>query len=418
MQLGGGALDRDRAGFQHVGVIGQAQRHFGVLLDQDDGHAALVDLDDDLGDLPDHDRRQAERGLVQQEKLGPRYRKKIESDCDAFVDIRDLSTIDTAKRIREDDIDILVDLKGHTKDHRLGICALRPALILATYLGFPGTTGANFFDYVITDRTVTPEEQAPYYTEKFAYLPHCYQVNDHTQAISDKPYARVDFGLPEDGFVFCSFNQSYKIEPVMWDVWMRIMRHVDGSILWLLDNNEMAKHNLKREASARDVNPDRIVFAAKLPKPEHLARLKLADLFLDTRIYNAHTTGSDALWAGVPLITLQGKHFASRVASSLLGAIDLPELVTHSLADYEALAVRLARHSDALLAFRERLSRNRLTKPLFDTPRFARNLENAYQQMWDAHLSGNHPQTINAVETDVKSSREERSLRRQGHGAC
>ncbi len=327
------------------------------------------------------------------------YRKRIVNGCDRFADIRDLSAVDAARRIHQDGIDILVDLKGYTKDTRLEICALRPAPVQATYLGFPGSTGAGFFDYILTDRIVTPQDQAPFYTEKFVYLPHCYQVNDHTQAISDKPFTRADFGLPEEGFVFCCFNQTYKIEAVMWEVWMRILRSVPGGVLWLYRSNAAAERNLKREAAARNVDPESIVFATKLPKPEHLARLKLADLFLDTRICNGHTTASDALWAGVPLITLQGRHFASRVASSLLAAVGLPELVTARLDGYEALAVRLAHDREELAAIRDRLAGNRLRAPLFDTPRFARNLEGAYKEFWRLYLAGEAPRQIEVLDT-------------------
>ena len=330
---------------------------------------------------------------------GSTYRRKIERDCDDFVDIRTMTTFDAARRIYGDGIDILVDLKGYTTDTRLDVCAIRPAPIQVSYLGFPGSTGADFIDYVITDKIVTPPDQAPCYTEKLAYLPHCYQVNDDAQSILAKPSTKVEFGLPEDGFVFCSFNQTYKIEAVLWEVWMRILHAVPGSVLWLFRSNGPAERNLKREAAARDVDPERIIFADKLPKPAHLARLKLADLFLDTRVCNAHTTASDALWAGLPMITLQGTHFASRVASSLLHTIGLPELITESLDEYEALAVRLARDPDALRAFGERLSRNRTTAPLFDTQRFARNLENAYQQMWDLYRAGEAPRRIDVVET-------------------
>ena len=327
------------------------------------------------------------------------YRKRIVNDCDRFVDIRDLSAIDAARRIYRDEIDMLVDVKGYTKGTRLEICALRPAPVQVTYLGFPGSTGADFFDYVITDRIVTPEDQAAYYTEKFVYLPHCYQVNDHTLAISDKPFTRADFGLPEEGFVFCCFNQTYKINAVMWEVWMRVLRAVPGGVLWLYHSNGAAERNLKREVAARNVDSERIVFAVRMPVAEHLARMRLADLFLDTRIYNAHATASDALWAGVPLITLQGRHFASRVASSLLTAVGLPELITHSLDEYEALALRLAHDPEELAAIRDRLAANRLTEPLFDTPRFAKNLECAYKEMWRLYLNGEQPQRIEVVES-------------------
>ena len=322
------------------------------------------------------------------------YRARIAADSDAFADIRDLSTTQSARRIYQDEIDILVDLKGYSQESRLDICALRPARVQATYLGFPGTTGADFFDYVITDRIVTPEDQVPFYSENFVYLPHCYQVNDHTQAISNAPVTRADCGLPEDGFVFCSFNQSYKIEPLMWDVWMRILRGVPGSVLWLLRTNKLAEANLKREAVKRDVDPGRIVFADFLQKSEHLARFRLADLFLDTRIYNGHTTASDALWSGVPVVTLQGQHFASRVGASLLNAIGLPELICHGLDDYETLTVRLAREPGEVEAIRAKLARNRLSEPLFDTPRFTRDLESAFAAMWDIHIAGEPPRMI------------------------
>jgi predicted O-linked N-acetylglucosamine transferase (SPINDLY family) len=234
------------------------------------------------------------------------------------------------------------------KGNRLAIYALCPAPIQVSYLGFPGTTGADFIDYIITDKIVTPVEHASYYSEKFVYLPHCYQVNDYTQPISNKEWKKEDFGLPEGCFVFCSFNQPYKIDPVMFDVWMRILQQVPEGVLWLLSTNKIAEENLRREAEARGIKSERLIFADRLPKDEHLARLRFADLTLDTRIYNGHTTTSDALWAGVPVITLQGSHFASRVSSSVLSAIGLPEVVTHSLEEYEALAVQLA-HKPAQL---------------------------------------------------------------------
>jgi protein O-GlcNAc transferase len=326
------------------------------------------------------------------------HRTRIRRDCDKFVELRNLSHADAARSVYENKVDILVDLKGYTKGNRLDICALRPAPVQATYLGFPGTTGADFFDYIITDRIVTPEDHAPYYSENFAYLPHCYQVNDHTQAISNKNWRKVDFALPEDTLVFSSFNEGYKIDPIMFDVWMRILRQVPEAVLWLLHGNETAKKHLRQEADDRGVNPKRIIFADRLPKDKHLARLRLADLALDTRIVNGHTTTSDVLWAGVPVITLMGSHFASRVSASILTAIGLPELITHSLEDYEALAVRLARDPEQLAAIRQKLATNRLTEPLFDTPRFVKNLEAAYKAMWKTFLAGEKPQKIEVVE--------------------
>jgi protein O-GlcNAc transferase len=230
---------------------------------------------------------------------GSHYRARIQEDCDKFVDLRDLDHIDAAQCIYEDKVDILVDLMGYTKGNRLEICALRPAPIQATYLGFPGTTGADFVDYIITDRIVTPEEHAAYFSEKFVYMPNCYQVNDHTQAISNKVWNKVDFGLPEDGFIFCSFNNPYKIEPVVFDVWMKILRQIPKSVLWLGLASQTAQENLRRETEERGVAPERLVFSKSLPLDEHLARLRLADLALDTRIYNGGATTSNALWAGV-----------------------------------------------------------------------------------------------------------------------
>lgn len=322
---------------------------------------------------------------------GSEYRKQIIQYSDEFVDINELSDIEAARKIAADQIDILVDLKGYTKGNRLEICAMRPAPIQVTYLGFPGTSGARFFDYVLTDRIVTPLEHAPYYSEKFAYLPDTYQCTDNQQAISSKVFSRSDFGLPEDGFVFCSFNQAYKLGAVYWDIWMRALAAKENSILWLFSNNDTVISNLRREAQQRGINADRLVFANSLPKDEHLARICLADLALDTRLYNGHTTTSDALWTGVPVVAMQGRHFASRVSSSLLHAIGLPELVTDNLAEYETLINRLAANPAELKAIREKLQRNRDTQPLFDTERFTRNLEQAYRMMWEKYVEGKKP---------------------------
>jgi protein O-GlcNAc transferase len=326
------------------------------------------------------------------------YRRRIQQDCEKFSDISKLNDADAAKRIYEDRADILVDLKGYTWGNRFGIAALRPAPVQICYLGFPGTTGTDFFDYIITDAVVTPEYHAIYYTEKFIYMPHCYQVNDYQQRISETLWKRSDFGLPEKGFVFCSFTRAYKIEPVMFDVWMKILRQIPESVLWLLPGNNRAEDHLKLEAETRGVNPERLVFAAVMPKAEHLARHRLADLVLDTRIYNGHTTTSDALWAGLPVITLQGSHFASRVSSSILRAVGLSELITHDLAAYETLAVHLANHPNELQRIREKLAKNRLTEPLFDTPGFARDLEAAYKAVWKRFLAGETPGQINVAE--------------------
>ena len=326
------------------------------------------------------------------------YRDRIQHDCNKFVDISSLSYSDAAKCIYKDRVDILVDLKGYTWGNRLAICALRPAPIQVSYL-YPGTTGADFFDYIITDKIVTPEDHAPYYSENFVYMPHCYLVNDHTQSISSKEWKREDFGLPESSFIFCSFNLPYKIDPVMFDIWMRILKQVQESVLWLLLDNKIAEENLRREAEARGVKSERLIFAEMLPKDEHLGRMRFANLALDTRIYNGHTTTSDSLWAGVPVITLQGAHFASRVSSSILTAIGLSELITHSLEEYEALSVRLANNTLELQEIRQRIATNRLKAPLFDTPRFVRNLETAYKEMWKIFLAGEAPRLIEVLES-------------------
>ncbi len=332
---------------------------------------------------------------------GSDYRKKIRKDCDRFIDIQYLNTVEAAKCINDDQTDILIDLKGYTHSNRLDICALRPAAIQVSYLGFPGTTGADFFDYIITDAVVTPEDHAPYYSEKFVYLPHCYQVNDYKQRISDKKWKRADFGLPEQAFVFCSFNQAYKIESRIFDVWMSLLRQIPESVLWLMPGNPIAKENLKHEARQRGVNPERLIFTDMVLKHEHLARYRLADLALDTRIYNGHTTSSDALWAGVPVITCYGSHFASRVSSSILTAAGTAETITHNLRDYESLALHLAGHPDALAAVRKKLAANRLAAPLFDTPRFVRNLEKAYQEMWNIFISGEKPRAIRVTDSEI-----------------
>jgi protein O-GlcNAc transferase len=329
---------------------------------------------------------------------GSYYRKRIEKDSDKFTDVRHLNDKDTARRIYKDQIHILVDLMGHVGGNRLAVCAYRPAPVQATWLGYPGTTGAGFFDYMVTDRIVTSAEHSLYYSENLVYMPHTYQINDRTQIISSISYTRKDFGLPENGFVFCSFNQPYKIDPETFSVWMNILDQVPSSVLWLLCRNESAEENLKREAKSRGIRVERLIFARELPKGEHLARQRLADLFLDTRIVNGHTTTSDALWAGVPVITLQGDHFASRVSASLLKAIGLPELITHSIEEYQELAVRLSRTPSELRSTRHKLEKNRFTEPLFDTPRFAKNLERGYQEMWEIFLNGERPREIEIKE--------------------
>jgi protein O-GlcNAc transferase len=326
------------------------------------------------------------------------YRKKIKTECDRFVDLRTLSHADAAGRIHDDHVDILVDLVGYMKANRLCIPALRPAPVQVRWLGMAGTTGADFFDYIITDAIVTPEEHAPFYSESLVHMPHCYQINDNSQAIPNKDLKKTEVGLPEDSFIFCSFSSRYKYDPVMFNTWMKILKKVPGSVLWMLGGSKTAEKNLKQAAESRGVSCNRLVFAKKIHRDDHLARLRLADLALDTRIVNGAITTSDALWSGVPVITLQGRHFASRMSSSILSAAGLPELVTYSLDDLEALALRLAGESDELHVIRQRLVQNRLTIPLFDTPRFVCNLEFAFIKMWEIYHSGDNPRPIRVTD--------------------
>jgi protein O-GlcNAc transferase len=322
------------------------------------------------------------------------YRNHIMTSVDQFRDIAKLDYEESAKLIHGDGINILIDLNGYTYGSRTPILALRPAPIQVNYLGFPGTMGAPFMDYLISDRIITPPKFAHDFTEKLVLLPHCYQVNDNQQVIANTPVTRQQYNLPESAFVFCSFNNKYKIEPVVFDVWMNILKKVKNSVLWLLVGDKTTQGNLQREATIRGIDAQRLIFCGYVSKAEHLARHRLADLFIDTLYCNAHTTASDCLWAGLPLITWQGETFATRVASSLLTAVGLPELITTNLDDYQKLAITLARSRDKLQAIKEKLAKNRLTYPLFDTPAFTRDLETAYQKIWNIYQQGKSPEMI------------------------
>ncbi len=315
-------------------------------------------------------------------------RQRVVAAFDHFIDIRHLTDSQVASLSRELGIDIAVDLKGYTQDSRPGMFAHRCAPVQVNYLGYPGTMGAPYMDYLIADKVLIPEESQIHYSEKIAYLPHSYQVNDTKRQIADASITREAMGLPAEGFVFCCFNNSFKITPQTFDAWMRILQAVPGSVLWLLDDNPHASRNLRKEASARGVDADRLVFGGRIPLPEHLARQRLADLFLDTLPCNAHTTASDALWAGLPVLTLIGKSFAGRVAASLLMAIDLPELVACSQDDYESKAIGWALDPEPLRALRQKLQCNRLTTPLYDTPRFVQHIQAAFVQMHARRLAG------------------------------
>lgn len=317
--------------------------------------------------------------------------KRLAASFDRFIDVSSQSDADTATQARSLGVDIAVDLKGFTYGERSGIFACRAAPIQINYLGYPGTMGMDYMDYLIADRTVIPDAARTHYAEKIVTLPHTYQVNDATREISSRVYTRRELGLPEQGFVFCCFNNNYKILPDVFSIWMRLLQRVTGSVLWLLEDNPAAARNLRAAATARGVDPSRLVFAKRMPLTEHLARHRAADLFLDTRPYNAHTTASDALWAGLPVLTCAGESFASRVAASLLTALGMPELITTGAEEYEARALQLASDPGDLAALRRKVTRNRETSPLFDTRRFTRHIEQAYGQMFTRHLQGLPP---------------------------
>jgi protein O-GlcNAc transferase len=317
---------------------------------------------------------------------GSDYRRRLIKAFDHFDEVRARSFDEIAARIAHDEIDILVDLKGHTGRSRLEIFALRPAPVQLTYLGFPGTLGAAFIDYAIADAIVVPDADLAHFTENVVRLAGTYQVNDRRQPVAAETPRREALGLPQDAFVFCSFCRHFKIEPVMFAAWMRILAAVPESVLWLLQGAGASR--LREAAAQAGIDPARLVFAPGVQKAEHLARHRAADLMLDTRLYNGHTTTSDALWTGLPVVTCPGASFASRVSASLLRAIDVPEGVTTDLADYERSAIALARDATRLMTLKRKLEANRLSTALFDTEGFTRRLERAYLSMWERHLAG------------------------------
>jgi predicted O-linked N-acetylglucosamine transferase (SPINDLY family) len=279
-------------------------------------------------------------------------------------------------------------------DNRLELFAYGLAPVQISHLGYPGTLGTKFIDYFIADPVLIPEDKRDYYSEKIIYLPNSYQPNDNKRFISDKAITREEAELPIDSFVFCCFNDNYKITPKEFDIWMRLLNKVEGSVLWLLRSNSSAEMNMKREAVARGIDAERLVFAEKMPHAEHLARHRLADLFLDTFNVNAHTTASDALWAGLPIITKLGENFAARVAGSLLNAVGLPELITENESDYEALILDLSTNPKRLDEIKRKLADNLLSKPLFDTQKYTNHLETAYEQAFETYRKGRPPEVI------------------------
>ena len=343
-----------------------------------------------VGCFEQHDRTRLGLTAI---SVGPRdrsaMRSRIAAAFEQFIDGHSMSDIEVARRIRELEIDVLIDLNGNSGENRSDILLYRPAPVQATYLGYPGTTAMPCIDYVIADRVVIPEEHRGYYSERVVELPDSYMPNDRTRPIAPIAPSRLEAGLPEAGFVFACHNHEYKLSPEIFDVWMRLLRSVEGSVIWLKSLNPAAVINLRREARARGVAPERLLFAPHVPRSaDHLARLRLADLFLDTLPYNAHATACDALWGGLPVVTCLGASFPGRVGASLLRAIGLPELITCSPAEYEALALALARDPGRLTAIRDKLRRNRTTEPLFDTQRLTRHLEAAYSTMWQRREAG------------------------------
>jgi predicted O-linked N-acetylglucosamine transferase (SPINDLY family) len=350
-----------------------------------------------------HDRSRVETTAM---SFGPdrpgAMRARLAAAFDRFVDACTLSDLEVARLMRELEIDIAVDLNGSTDGFRPGVLACRPAPVHVNYLGYAGTTGGAHWDYILADRFVIPEASRGHYGEQVVWLPDTFMVTDAGRKISDRMPSRAEAGLPDRGFVFCCFNNSYKITPDAFDVWMRLLGTVAGSVLWLAAADASAVGNLRREAELRGVAPDRLVFAPRVARNEdHLARIRLADLFLDTFDYNAHATAADALWAGVPVLACAGGTFASRVAGSLLQAVGLPELVTFSRADYEALALRLAREPGCLAAVRDTLARNRRTHPLFDTARFTRHIEAAFTVMRERSARGDAPESFAVAASDA-----------------
>ena len=318
-------------------------------------------------------------------------RKRLEAAFSKMIKVSSDSDKIAAEKIAAEDIDILVNMNGYFGDLRMGICAHRPAPIQVNYLGFPATLGASYVDYIIADRVVVPENEQDFYTEKVVYLPHTYQANDFRRAAPEAGASRAEHGLPDHAFVFCNFNQSYKLTPAMFSIWVKLLKQVDDSVLWMLESNKWQSQNLRAEIARQGIAADRIIFAPMISPAMHLVRLGLADLFLDSFPYNAHTTASDALWAGLPLLTCLGSTFPGRVAASVLKAGGMPELITRHLDEYEALALTLAQDKGRLLSLRRRLQQNRETSPLFNTNAYRQHLESAYRTMWESYEKGEAP---------------------------
>ena len=333
---------------------------------------------------------------------GSEIRARLIRAFDQFHDVRSKSDPEAAQLLHDLRVDIVVDRSGYTTNARPGIFIARAAPIQVNYIGFPGTLGAKHYDYILADETVLPFDRQPFYTERIVHLPNSYLVNDTKHSVSAETPTRQEAGLPEQGFVFCCFNNTYKFTPPVFDIWMRLLAQVEGSVLWLFRERDAAETNLRREAAARGIDPARLIFARRVPLEDHLARHRLADLFLDTLPYNAHTTAADALSMGLPVVTCLGKSFAGRVAASLLRAVGMPDLVTSSLGEYEELILRIARDPALLQELRDRLQRNKASYPLFDSDLYRRNIKSAYVTMWETWQRGEAPASF-AVETDISA---------------
>ena len=347
-----------------------------------------------IGLFENHDRARFHAvGFAFGPVTGDAMAARVAASLDAFIDVRGMSDQAVAQLARDEGIDIAIDLSGYTKHARTGIFAFRAAPVQVGYIGYLGTMGADYIDYILADRVMVPDSARRYYTEKIAHLP-CYQSNPADRSVSITPVSRADIGLPEVGFVFGCFNNNFKILPAVFSAWVRILTAVPGSVLWLYITGDAAERNIRASAAAMGLDPTRIVFARRTPHPEYLSRLRLADLFLDTSPYNAGTTASDALWMGLPVLARLGETFAGRMAASLLTAIEVPELIASSLKEYEAMAIALAQDPCRLADIKRKLTHNRATSRLFDTERFARNMETAYTAIIARYQAGLPPDHI------------------------
>ena len=325
---------------------------------------------------------------------GSKIRKRVMKTFDKFFDVKSKTTKEIVQHSRELNLDIAVDLKGFTNNNRFDLFIERCAPIQISYLGFPGTTSSDCIDYLIADKIVIPEENKNYYSENIIYLPNSYQVNDSNPDLSKKIFSKKDFNLPENKFIFCCFNHNFKILPDMFEIWMKILKKVKNSVIWLLIDNETAQNNLKKILVSNDIDPNRMIFAGRLPHSEHIIRLGLADLFLDTFPCNAHTTASDALRSSLPIITIKGNSFASRVASSLLSSVGLEELITKSGKEYEELAVKIAENKNFYKEIKDKLKKNIIDMPLFNSKLFTKKLETAYIEVYKNYNENIKPETI------------------------